>query len=269
MKKYWYYYKNLVVSFAEHRFRAFIWFLSDTLNCLILPFVWLGVFGTRSSVLGYSPRDIIVYSILLALLNSTVISHIENEIARLIRNGEISNYFIKPISFFKVTFLIESNYRLITAITVGLGLIIVPAILLSGFRPDLFQLNLSVLETMFFILSCLIAFLLCFMMTYTIGILNFWFTENSGLADLYWIAFTIFSGEFGPLIFFPNWLSMIANFLPFKYIIYFPIQIYLSKLDLTTVLLGIGMQLMWLLLAYLVAHHLWQLGIKKYQAYGN
>jgi ABC-type uncharacterized transport system, permease component len=59
------------------------------------------------------------------------------------------------------------------------------------------------------------------------------------------------------------------DLLPFKYIIYFPINILNGKLPVEAILSRIAIQFLWILLLALVSNILWKVGMKKYIAIGG
>ena len=50
--------------------------------------------------------------------------------------------------------------------------------------------------------------------------------------------------------------------------IFIPAQLYLNKLNLTTGLKGIIIQLAWIVVLYCLIHMVWQKGVKKFEGAG-
>ena len=60
-----------------------------------------------------------------------------------------------------------------------------------------------------------------------------------------------------PIWFYPKWLSTIANFLPFKYINYASIELYLGRTPPSAAPRVMIMQLMWIALLFGIERLLW------------
>lgn len=77
------------------------------------------------------------------------------------------------------------------------------------------------------------------------------------------------SGGLFPLEVFGETVQKVFNLLPFKYIIYFPINIINGKLDLSMVWYGLILQLFWIFILTLLSAQLWKMGTRKYIAIGG
>ncbi|MBH1941607.1 ABC-2 family transporter protein [Mobilitalea sibirica] len=72
--------------------------------------------------------------------------------------------------------------------------------------------------------------------------------------------------------FYPGWLVGIADFLPFKYIYYWPIQFFLNKSpadNIHTLFSIISIQFIWILSLFVLYKIFWRNMIKKYCAVGG
>jgi ABC-2 type transport system permease protein len=56
---------------------------------------------------------------------------------------------------------------------------------------------------------------------------------------------------------------------PFPYQLYFPISVYMGKVNGAGIWEGLLVQGMWVLLAYGAARFMWRRGVKKYSAFGG
>jgi ABC-2 type transport system permease protein len=64
-------------------------------------------------------------------------------------------------------------------------------------------------------------------------------------------------------------IRQILYLTPFPYQMYFPISIYLGKAAGAELWRGLGIQLLWVIMAYVFARWMWRRGIKKYSAFGG
>ena len=78
-----------------------------------------------------------------------------------------------------------------------------------------------------------------------------------------------FSGRLAPMELMPAWLERISWYLPFRWIIWFPVELLLNRLDRATIVAGFQMQVLWLVVALVLLQVTWRLGVRKFTAVGN
>ncbi|MGA8532495.1 MAG: ABC-2 family transporter protein, partial [Candidatus Tumulicola sp.] len=84
----------------------------------------------------------------------------------------------------------------------------------------------------------------------------------------YWLI-ELLSGLLIPIAFFPKVLQNILAWLPFEYIAYRPLMIYLGKLPLKAALLTIAAQWCWVAALLLLANLWWDRAVKKITIQGG
>ena len=86
------------------------------------------------------------------------------------------------------------------------------------------------------------------------------------------MLFAVFGGSYIPLNFLPESIKNISCYLPFQYIIYWPIQFFLNTEETSEVkvfLYVIINQILWILVLYIIYRILWKKAIKKYVSFGG
>ena len=159
-------------------------------------------------------------------------------IARQVREGEIKKFLIQPIDLI--------GYLLLARIAHKVGLlsrlrrgrlpwcIICAEVTFQGWPPT------EVMAA--FLLSLVMAFLLGFFLEATMGMISFWFLEVSSLLFVYMLFTFFFSGHMFPLDILPEPWRTIVDFLPFKYMAYFPAAVFLGKVQGTELVHGLMIQ---------------------------
>jgi ABC-2 type transport system permease protein len=79
----------------------------------------------------------------------------------------------------------------------------------------------------------------------------------------------LLSGYLIPLSLFPPWLEKTARVLPFAYLQAFPVETLTGIRDRHHALVGLGMQLGWAAVAWVLLMMLWKRGLKRFAAYGG
>ena len=86
-------------------------------------------------------------------------------------------------------------------------------------------------------------------------------------------VFMVFTMFFGglllPIAFFPDWLRAIAEALPFQSMMYVPTAIFLGKVTGGAILLGLGQQLGWFLVIYLIGRALLRVATRRLVVQGG
>jgi ABC-2 type transport system permease protein len=109
-----------------------------------------------------------------------------------------------------------------------------------------------------------------FAVSSAIALLGFWLedvtTLNLVLNGGIW---ALLGGMIVPVETFPENFRLIANSLPYRYMLSFPIEILRGKLAMAEILSGLGVILFWTLLFSVIIRFTWKKGLKNYSAYGG
>ena len=106
------------------------------------------------------------------------------------------------------------------------------------------------------------------LLSYLIGLIAFWTDEVDGIYSSIDSLKRFFSGGYFPLSLLPQSFVTLSFLLPFAYSIYVPTQLYLRKIDLTTGLKGVAVQLIWIGVLSLIIKFVWTRGLKNYEGVG-
>ena len=241
----------------EQRGRTFVWLLISCIAPLIMILFWRGAKGVN----GWSFEEILSYYLLLIVFRAMLISHNEERVAVTdIQEGQLTAYLVKPFSYFWLVFFQELPYRLFQG---GIGILF----LVLCFQ--LLRITSSVELFMLSVVSIILSFFLGFIFKMIIGLCAFWMTDSRGLFEVVDVTLVIFTGLLMPLAFYPQWLESVSYFLPFAYMLYFPIVMVQGQLDYVEVFKALSMQLFWIGLLVLVYRLMWRSGIRKYTAVGQ
>lgn len=264
MKKYLKIIINVLKESSAYRMNHLMSILVIVLPLVFTLLLWNAIFGEIDNIAGYTKVKIITYYIFCALIIDLTYAGVNYEIAEDIRKGTLSHHLIKPLSYFGHSFAIKvgSNipYFVISFIMVFLYTTLVVKV---------FYLQTNFLLVLIFIIALSFAFVLSFMVTFILSLLSFWLEEVSSVQSLSDIITYISSGALLPLSFFPPQIQKIFTFLPFKYLLNFPIEIYLGNLCFNKISHGLIVQIFWIAIFYIIQLLIWRLGLKRYQSYGG
>jgi ABC-2 type transport system permease protein len=102
-----------------------------------------------------------------------------------------------------------------------------------------------------------------------LGLLCFWTTRVGAAFSLYIMLELLLSGRLVPMTLMPDWVQTLADFLPFQWTFYFPIETLVGDLSNAELLRGLGMQVFWILVGIGVFSLVWRRAVRHYTAVGN
>jgi ABC-2 type transport system permease protein len=179
-----------------------------------------------------------------------------------IREGYLSGQLLRPMHILHYDLAYFAGWKFVVVvlwIPIAIGLSLV-------FHPDLHPTGL---EIGVFIIAIWGAYLVRSMFQGVIGMLNFWTTRGAAVFDLYMATEMLLSGRLVPLTLMPGWVQTLANFLPFKWTFYFPIESLVGDLTTRSLLLGLCAQALWVGIGLVLFHFAWRAAIKRFSAVGG
>lgn len=263
MQKYLTQMKLSVQRHLIYRARIVIWVVCDLSAYAVMPFLWLAMYGSNGDIGGYTRQGIVSYYIIAAFVQAASTAHIGGYLADDIRTGNLTKDLVRPVNTILTRFFGELSYRF-------MAIVISCFILLGIFliTPNYFPSIPSALSIIFFVLSILGAIALSFFIEIILGLCAFWLGESSTLFRIRWFLEKILSGGLAPLTLLPAFLQTFAYSSPFQYLSFFPIQIYLEKLEPSAILKHFGILGAWIILCAILIVTLWKKGLKRYEGGG-
>ncbi|HSD98692.1 MAG TPA: ABC-2 family transporter protein [Patescibacteria group bacterium] len=248
-------------SVFEERGRSLVWFLLSCINPFIMMLFWRGA-NISSTTLSM----ITSYYFFLIIGGSIIMSHSEENIALIdIQEGRLANYLLKPFPYYSLKWLEELPYR---ALQGSFGLIVV-ALFSFLFQVKLSVGSQSVVNFLLIFLMLISAVTLAQLFKVCLGFISFWTTDAYGIFQLSEMFMFILGGYIAPLSFYPSVVASIAYFLPFPYMIYFPIASiagFYTTQQLVFIFLG---QLVWISIFVFLYKSLWKNGLKQFTGVGQ
>ena len=231
-------------------------------------FLWTAVFasaGSGTDIVGFTRNDIVAYYLLTMLARAfSSMPGLASGIARQVREGEIKKFLIQPIDLIGYLLLARIAHKVVYYLVAAGPFALVYYICRSYFP------GWPTTEVMAaFVLSLVLAFLLGFFLEATMGMISFWFLEVSSLLFVYMLFTFFFSGHMFPLEILPEPWRTIVDFLPFKYMAYFPAAVFLGKVQGAELVHGLMIQTAWVLGFIVLCRVTMQAGFNRYSGYGG
>lgn len=260
------------ISLAQefvYKLNFIIWRLRNIIQILVFFFLWSSVFqgqNSESSYFGYTQPSIVAYTFLLILIRSFVMSTKSTDVSGHVSSGDLSNYLLKPIDFFKYLLARDISTK---ALNIAFSFIEI-AVLYFILRPILF-IQTNPYQIVLFILSLVIAGFIFFSIVMLSNSVTFWIPEAGwGAQFLILMIFVEFlSGAFFPLDVFPLGFLEFLKLTPFPYLVFIPIKTYLGDLSLFENVKNLGLGAIWAVILWLAMNKVWKKGLKVYEAFGR
>jgi len=195
------------------------------------------------------------------LVNHVTFSWIMFEYDYRVRHGTLSFALLRPVHPIHADIADNVSFKLIT-----LPMMLLAAVILAlAFRP---ALHLTPWATAAFVPALVLAFLVRFLVEWTLALAAFWTTRMSAINQMYFVVALFLSGQVAPLSLFPYPLQVIASLLPFRWMIAFPVELLLGRLTPVEALTGFAAQGIWLVLSLVLLRSVWRAGVRIYSAVG-
>ena len=230
-------------------------------------FLWWAVFQSiEGRMAGYSFEDMVAYYLLSMLARAfSSMPGLASTVARQIRDGEIKKFIIQPVDLIGFMLLGRVAHKIAyyTVATVPFALVffLCRGYFTEGWPPPI------VIGA--FIASLVMSFLLGYFIDLCIGLIGFWFLEVSALLFVYMLLNFFLSGHMFPLDLLEQPWRGWVDFLPLKYLAYFPAAIFLGKIPQDRLALELAIEVAWLVAFVGLARWLYARGLRRYSGYGG
>lgn len=182
------------------------------------------------------------------------------EVAMAIQTGDIVSDLMKPFDYYAFWMsrdLGRAACHMLTRFipTFAIGLL-------------LYQLAMpgSLLTWLAFAVSIVLAVVVSFAFRYLLNLSAFWLTDYRGVGSVALIGVNFLSGHLVPIPFFPHWLRIIADVLPFRAILMIPVEVLLRHGNPLSLL---GLQLFWVVVLSFIAQLVTRLAERKVVVQGG
>ena len=253
----------LRVGLAEavaYRAELLVWMLTTTMPLVMLA-LWTAV--AREGPFGrFAEADFVAYYLAALIVRTLTSCWVVWEMNQEIRQGTLSLRLLRPIH----PFLAYSAEHLAAVPLRALIALPVAAIMLfatGGSRVAHDPVAIAAIP-----LSLVGAWLITFLSMTVLGSLAMVIERSLAIWEIWMGVFAVMSGYLVPLELLPRWIGAVADYLPFRYMLGFPVEVMTGMADRTSVLRGLGVQALMIAGLLGLSTLVWRAGIKRFEAYG-
>ncbi len=249
-----------IAAMFEYRASMMIWMFIN-----VMPLVMLAVWFSMSEggpVAGYTQSDFVSYYLLLAFVQQMTSVWVIYELAYDIRHGDLSIKLLHPLNplhDYLSTNLADKILR---------PVVLVPLALIAWLIFPTIHYDVTLLNLVLFGAALAAAWLIRFLSQYILGLLAFWVSDSMALNDMWFALSEMLGGMIAPLALFPPNVTAVANWLPFRFMLSFPVEIVSGRLTPTDLADGFAAMLFWVVVSVILYRWVWRRGIRQFSAFG-
>lgn len=267
MRPYLSIFKLKFITNLQYRIAALAGFCTQIFFGLVFIMTYYAFYKSGSKNIPMDFNQLVTYIWLQQAFYSLIyLYYKDKDIIEMIKNGDISYELCRPQNIYLKWFFKIYASKL-ADILMRFSLLILVALVM----PHPFNLSLpnSGMAFIFFIISLFLSSVLVTAVITLYHILTFYTLEADGVVGMFITVSEVFSGAVVPLPFFPSFLKVIANVLPFHYIADFPFRVYSGNIPLTSCYQLIGNEILWIIVILMIGYFLTVNAVKKVVVQGG
>lgn len=251
------------VNTLAYRLRYYTGIVTYFIYVSVYYFIWKAIFAHGDHIAGFDFSQILTYVAVGWIIRSFYFNNIDQDMAQQVLEGKLAMDLIKPVdvqSMYVAQAFGESVFRL-ALLTAPTALILLAVYPLR--RPQGWGSFLA------FFLSVIFSFFIVAGINFAVGTLAIRLKSILGLLRAKYFLLELFSGLLLPISFFPRAFQVILAVLPFEYISYVPVLLYLGKIHGLGVVKALGIQLFWVAAMIGLGHAMWRWSARKITIQGG
>ena len=252
----------LAVQYAQMvAFRAelILWALSNSLSFILMG-VWYQ--ATSRADFGLAPIDVIRYFLIVFVIRQLTVVWVIWDFEVDVQRGRLAHHLLAPLDPFWRHLSGHVAERL-ARLPFSIGLIV----LFFVIYPGAFFIPHSI-QALWFAVLVVGAFLLRFVLQYTLALMSFWTERASALETLMFTFYMFLGGAVAPLDVFPAALREVVLYTPFPYLVWMPARALTGGIADAELWRGGLVMSVWFIGVVVVSRVIWRLGLRRFSAMG-
>jgi len=257
MKKYLEVFKVTWEEYMIYRLNFTMWRIRTILRLMIVFFLWSAIFIGRTKIFGYSEAQMMTYILGTSIVSSFVLSSRTVDVGGEINEGKLTNYLLKPLSYFRFWFtkdIADKLFNLVFSIVEFF-------ILLILFKPPIFVQN-DMISAVLSLIAIFFSIGMYFFINLLLGFIAFWNPDIWPPRFIFFVITDFFAGALFPLDILPKSIYTILSFTPFPYLLFFPLKIYTGGLLPADIFKGFFILIIWTIILAKCVDFIWHRGLR-------
>lgn len=260
---YWEFVKKSFQARFIYRVNSYFQVAGSIIKLFVLISAWTALYHGKAQINGITLSDMISFVTINLVVAAVTYSHMGEKIANRVNDGSIAMDFMKPINFKLYMIADDLGENLYRAAFTTIPACAFAA-LFWGFRfPD------SPLRMAMFLVSLTNGLIIIMYINYIFGLAAFWFKSAIFVEWFLGALLELFSGTFVPLWFYPQLLLKMSMVLPFRYISFEPIAIFLGRTPMVNWFSVIATQWGWIVAIWVIDRIAWRMVQSRVTVHGG
>jgi ABC-2 type transport system permease protein len=246
-----------------YRLRYYTGIVTYFIYVSVYYFIWKAIFQHGDHIAGFDFSQILTYIAVGWIIRSFYFNNIDQDLANQVTEGALVMNLIKPVNLqmmLTAQALGQSVFRL-ALLTVPTAVVLLLVFPLRG--------PASGLHFFAFFVSVIFSFFIVAGINFAAGTLAIRLKSILGLLRAKFFVLDLFSGLLIPISFFPHYCQVALAAMPFQYISYVPVLLYLGKLNGSAIVKALGWQLFWVIAMLALGSAMWSWSSRKIAIQGG
>jgi ABC-2 type transport system permease protein len=201
--------------------------------------IFVALYHARGEIAGYDLTDAVTFVCLGQGILMMLYLWGWWEVADSIKTGSVVSDLSRPYDYYAYWLARDMGRAVYHLLFRGITSFVVIALFFTVRLPP------SLAQWLLFALSLVLATVTSFAFRFIINISAFWLLDVRGVGSAAAIAATLFSGFEVPLVYFPRWLRVVSDLLPFRGMMQTPADIFLGHLTGASAFTAFAVQTAW------------------------
>jgi ABC-2 type transport system permease protein len=257
LRLYWAFARVGFINTLAFRLRYYTGIVTYFIYVSVYYFIWKAIYQHSTSIEGFDFAHLLTYIGVGWIIRSFYFNNIDQELAYQVIEGRLAMDLIKPVNIqmmYVARAAGESVFRL-ALLTVPTAVVL---FLVYPLRPPS-----SFGHAGAFLVSVSLSFMIVAAINFAVGTFALRLQSILGLMRAKFFLLELFSGLLLPMTFFPHMVQKILAVMPFEYISYVPMLIYLGKLNGASLGRAIAIQIFWVAILLALGDGLWRWSTRK------
>jgi len=234
-------------------------FTRRIISAIFLIIFWFAVANGSSNTLNF--KHLVAYFLVSGAVQNIIFSNgwpFGKKMYRMIKNGEFSNYLIKPISIIPFLFFgfLGENWMAVafSVVSFSIGIIILPPA--------------GIFNILLFLIFLFLALIFSLSINLFLACASFHIVEISGIKNSIDHVREVLSGSLIPLTLFPIFIRQIVMFSPFPLLAFTPTYVLQNSIPLQELFQILAVSLFWSFGLFALMMLFWKKSLKHYEGVG-
>jgi ABC-2 type transport system permease protein len=247
---------------AQYRVQSVLWLLFAIIRPIVFLAAWSAAAQAQGGRVGdFEISDFAAYYVAVSLVTQLTMSWNAYDFEYEIRQGLLAPKLLRPLHPLHYAVVQNIVWKSVTLPALLPALVLIAWTFGARFATQPWHLAL-------FVPSVLLGAALNFLLGWALACAAFWTTRIHSIMHFYERVGFLFAGQVAPLTLLPGPLATIGYILPFGYVLWAPVEILRGAASFEQALTLIGVQCVWIVIAWLAFAAIWRVGLRQFSAVG-